>query len=115
MSVLIKGMGMPKSGEHPYWVAIHSDGIVEFNENKGQGWQTSEAVPVPPHGRVIDADALMKKIEHDTPMSAVFEKTIRRYLHNAPTIIPAEPPKDEAPTRPYDLLYEEGGYGSSGV
>ena len=45
MGIYIKGIEMPKDGEHPYWVVIHSDGIVEFNENKGQGWQTSEAVP----------------------------------------------------------------------
>lgn len=45
---------------------------------------------VPPHGRLIDADALMKQVEHDTPLSDVFEKTMRRYLLNAPTIIPAE-------------------------
>ena len=47
-------------------------------------------VEVKPHGRLIDADALMKQIEHDTPLSAVFEKTMRRYLHNAPTIIESE-------------------------
>lgn len=45
MGIYIKGIEMPKDGEHPYWVVIHSDGIVEYNENKGQGWQTSEAVP----------------------------------------------------------------------
>lgn len=48
MGVYIKGVEMPKDGEHPCWVTIHSDGTVEYNENKGQGWQTSEAVPVPP-------------------------------------------------------------------
>ena len=51
-------------------------------------------VPVPEHGRLIDAYALMKQIEHDTPLSAVFEKTMRRYLHNAPTIIPADKEAD---------------------
>ena len=58
MRVYIKGIEMPKDGEHPYWVVIHSDGTVEYNENKGQGWQTSKAVPVPPHGRWI------KHIDH---------------------------------------------------
>ena len=60
MGVYIKGVEMPKDGEHPYWVTIHSDGTVEYNENNGQGWQTSEAVPVPPHGRLVDADALLE-------------------------------------------------------
>ena len=52
-------------------------------------WQLGWLPPVP-HGRLIDADALMQRIEHDTPLSCVFEKTMRRYLHNAPTILPAE-------------------------
>ena len=52
--VYVKGLGMPKDGEHPYWVTIHSDGTVEYNENKGQGWQTSEATPVPDHGSLCD-------------------------------------------------------------
>lgn len=47
-------------------------------------------VPVPPHGRLADLDALMKQVEHDTPLSEVYEKTMRRYLNNAPTIIEAE-------------------------
>lgn len=50
----------------------------------------ASAVSVSPHGRLIDADALMQQIEHDAPLSTVFEKTMRRYLHNAPTIIEAE-------------------------
>lgn len=44
------------------------------------------------HGRLIDADALMKQIEHDIPLSSVFEKTMRRYLRNAPAIIPEDVP-----------------------
>ena len=52
-------------------------------------------IEIKPHGDLIDRDALMKQIEHDTPLSAVFEKTMRRYLRNASTIIPAEPPKEE--------------------
>ena len=52
--------------------------------------ELSKRVPKVPHGRLIDADALMKQVEHDAPLSTVYEKTMRRYLNNAPTIIPAE-------------------------
>ena len=84
MGVYIKGVEMPKDGEHPYWVTIHSDGIVEYNENKGQGWQTSEAVPVSDHGRLVDADVLVK----ENAMAWGTDDIIR--IAKAPTIIPAD-------------------------
>ena len=93
MGVYIKGVEMPKDGEHPYWVTIHSDGTVEYNENMGQGWQTSEAVPVPPHGRLIDADALEKehmKRAYENFRSYQFHVSATAWINEAPTIIPAE-------------------------
>lgn len=95
--VYIKGLGMPKDGEHPYWVTIHSDGMVEYDENKGQGWQTSESVPVPDHGRLIDADALeahgdcLSKLHVDFDAPAghqVWRECVP--FDDIPTIIPAE-------------------------
>lgn len=56
-------------------------------------------VPVPPHGRLIDADALMGVIRaHDYPLKAHFNSTdngmftigIQQAVDEAPTIIPAE-------------------------
>ncbi len=87
MRIYIKGIELPK-GADEHRLIIRSNGQVIID--KKTYWEEAEAVSVPPHGRLIDADALMKKIEHDTPLSAVFEKTMRRYLHNAPTIIPTE-------------------------
>lgn len=84
MGIYIKGIEMPKDGEHPYWVTIHSDGTVEYNENKGQGWQTSEAIPVPDHGRLVDADALVK----DNAMAWGTDDIIR--IAKAPIIVPAD-------------------------
>lgn len=46
-------------------------------------------VPVPEHGRLIDADALAAQC--DDPYWCVWLSDIE----NAPTIIPAEPPKEE--------------------
>ena len=50
-------------------------------------------VPVPPHGRLIDADALDKQIYNDIPLK-VFGNIarmaeMRNIVFNAPTIIPA--------------------------
>ena len=61
MSVLIKGMEMPKAGN---WktICIYYDGTCEE-----PNWQRDctymqgcEAVTVPPHGKLIDADVLGK-------------------------------------------------------
>jgi hypothetical protein len=87
MGIYIKNIEMPM--KYPVTVTIFPDGISVVKTISGKRF-TATAVPVPPHGRLIDEDALMKQIEHDTPLSAAFEKTMRRYLHNAPTIIPAE-------------------------
>lgn len=82
--IYVKGMEMPKDGEHPYWVTIHSDGTVEYNENKGQGWQTSEAVPVPDHGDLIDRDGAVRDLRMDYAYAAA------KIVALQPTIIPAD-------------------------
>lgn len=58
MSVLIKGMEMP-TGCSALTLKIWPDGQVEIIDADGE-WKTSEAVPVPPHGDLIERDALMK-------------------------------------------------------
>lgn len=89
MAVLIEGMEMPKNCE-ACEIAKHFDGYQEndcpFN---AFSYYDCPLIPVPPHGRLIDANALMGRIEHDTPLSSTFEKIVRRYIENAPTVIPA--------------------------
>jgi len=90
MGVYIDGMKMPK--ENDYTIAIvYGDGVVtEYHEDywiRGADGekQLGTAFPVPPHGRLIDADELDKiwgLIGHDD-------------LEAAPTIIPAEEAKDD--------------------
>ena len=61
MSILIKGMEMPKGG-HTVTITIVGSGqaYVEYYDCRPHVEETIEytAVPVPPHGRMIDADAL---------------------------------------------------------
>ena len=79
MSVLIKGMEMPKT---PLLVCIYPNGICSDEEGK-----TYRAVSVPPHGRLIDADALREEVKkHATPSDAWVFSLIR----TAPTIIPSD-------------------------
>ena len=42
--VFLPEIALPIDGEHPYWLAIHAGGVVEINENKGEGWKVSKAI-----------------------------------------------------------------------
>lgn len=54
MSILIKGMEMP-TGNDELRLIIRSNGQVVISHKTY--YDEAEAVPVPPHGRLIDADA----------------------------------------------------------
>lgn len=71
-------------------IMILADGRVFQFSGYGNPKPLGTAVPVhEPHGRLGDLDKLMGRIEHDTPLSSTFEKIVRRYIENAPTVIPA--------------------------
>lgn len=94
MSVLIKGMEMPKTESEVLIIAIESNGSVYPVRIDGEGQpmifpneeMKNHAVPVPPHGRLIDADALLESDLGGEPYKSV----VRRVLMQSPTIIPAE-------------------------
>ena len=101
MSILIKGMEMPTSCFDN--VMLCNDGRVFVYKNGG--WvKSGTAVPVPPHGRLIDADALVDKHfgkEFLTKVMTADEDDIGTALvnvplviNNAPTIIPADPAEE---------------------
>lgn len=85
MSVLIKGMEMP-TGCSAVTLKVWPDNQVEIFDADGE-WKTSEAIPVPPHGRLIDADAL-----GSFPYNMDFcdGGEADEWIQNAPTIIEAE-------------------------
>lgn len=84
MSVYIPGMQIPTA---PVLFCLHPDGKV-FADLEGD-WREYKAVPVPPHGRLIDADALKKK-RHWTDDFYETEYVEVEDIDAAPTIIPAE-------------------------
>lgn len=106
MNILIKGVEMPK--DKAIAVVIHPDGTaysVEMFAGVCTNYLTDcEAIPVPPHGRLIDADALLAKDNEDfarimelTDPATVFgtaladaHTAIQEALLTAPTIIPAD-------------------------
>lgn len=92
MSVLIKDMEIPTM---PVLFCVHPDGKV-FADLEG-GWKEYKAVPLPPHGRCIDADALWVEIHKicDRRDAGIISdltclQQILSALRHAPTIIPAE-------------------------
>ena len=95
MGVYIKGMEMPKRG-HTITITIVGSGqaYVEYFDCRPHVEETIEyaAVPVPPHGDLIDYDFCMKNYEllHDDDGNPVYAVRMRD-INNAPTIIPAEP------------------------
>lgn len=90
MGVYIKGMEMP-TGERPVHIEIHRDGTViqwKFGESDEI---IGTAVEVPPHGRVIDADAIpYKKIMYDEETDEFYYGVTKPYIDRMPTIIEAE-------------------------
>ena len=78
MGVYIKGMEMPTEG---MVIAIYKlDGKFYASVH---GTELCPLVSVPPHGRLIDADVLIKCIPNE-------EIASRMAITNAPTIIEAE-------------------------
>lgn len=82
MSVLIKGMDKETAVRICAYTGVRMD--------------DSDFVPVPPHGRLIDADELFPfyaDLLDGRDVQLVIPKII---IDTAPTIIEAEPPKEEA-------------------
>lgn len=80
--ILIKGLDMPTKG-NPLTVLIYPDGTATWKDHEYQ------AVPVPPHGRLIDANELVKpKNQHIDVHSDEWYVEVRT-IDSAPTIIPA--------------------------
>ena len=89
MSVYINGMEMPTEGEI-LCINIYPDGKVCIALDLDCK-QVATAAPVPPHGRLIDADALEYHADNVRDPMGRTEKTVMwSKIQSAPTIIPAE-------------------------
>lgn len=105
--ILIRGMEMPKSS---HWICVFIDGDGTVTLQMRGGWASDdcytvhkvsanekigEAIPVPAHGRLIDADELYEDcaLDHDYEVMATTTR-INEYMQlkidDAPTIISAE-------------------------
>ena len=89
MSVLIKGMEMPQKGEYECTIRVWADGTAMLYGNS-KLIDGGELVPVPPHGRLIDADAIRADIDEKRPGRSYEDAWTLTVIDAAPTIIPAE-------------------------
>ena len=107
MSVLVKGMDMPTSchaccffGQADIWESDFDGYTKSFCKRTGS--QTYDyvdkflpncpLVPVPPHGRLIDADALKVSLtfsEKTAEWAVPTLRTVLMFIDEMPTIIPA--------------------------
>ncbi len=96
MSVLIRGMKMPTSCDDCFLPLQYCPYAMQPNGE-------CPLVPVPPHGRLIDADAFFDDLLFP---SKQFEQGMKELVADAPTIIPAseEGAKAEEDTEPWLCL-----------
>lgn len=103
MSILIRGMEMPKEGFVEILICYDGtvqqtgksyriDGIDYYTPYVGKMPVMCKAIPVPQHGRLIDADAL--KIEMMDENLDGYQghswREVGQIIDDAPTVIPAE-------------------------
>ena len=99
MGIYLPNMEMPKGKRGKRIIIFPNGAVIELiAEHIYDGdLHTVKAVPVPPHGRLIDADALYEGV----PTSWAGDKQDRfcaitgEQIKAAPTIIPAEPLNEE--------------------
>lgn len=109
MSVLVRGMDMPKScyacmffAQTDYWNKEDEADILSHCKRTGEKtWESVNGylpncplVPVPAHGRLIDADAVAKmvldSVNQEDVQGFMFTKIVCKILEEALTIIEAE-------------------------
>lgn len=92
MSLLIKDMEMPTVGR--ILIIFPSGRTLEVSADNTQNiFREAKAVPVPSHGRLIDADALTVEMiaEQLGGYTGRSWRVVTQIIEDAPTIIEAEP------------------------
>lgn len=102
MSIMIKGMEMPKTckecpfSDHEAWCLIPGDWRERYYMPKDERSKYCPLIELPSHGRLIDADKLMKKIKDVeykcimTGISCVEWWCVEDLVENAPTVLEQE-------------------------
>lgn len=89
MSILIKGIDMPKNSKGIELVFIPKYGDAIYNESMSIGADQIIEIPTP-HGRLIDGDELLSHIKKDPLFSLVERYGTSGVIESRPTILEAE-------------------------
>jgi hypothetical protein len=84
--IYIERMSMPHEDE---LIVITSDGMALLIDKEFTMLERSKVIPVPDHGRLIDAD------EYQAKMRNAYDDDWFTVLEAAPTVIPADPADKE--------------------
>ena len=90
MGVYIKGMEMPTTEQGVRTINIYADGVVTNYAEVTIG----KAVPVPEHGRLIDADEFLKRAIGTKCFHGDYALMLEELVGESATIIPAEPAEE---------------------
>ena len=95
--IYIPDVSLPGDGDFELWIAIKKDGSFTYNVSGGWHNGKNKAITVHDHGRRVDGDRLlserMKRAYYHLPNGDTAIPIVD--IEHAPTIIPAEPPKEE--------------------
>ena len=92
MSILIKGMEMPKSNTmFTVTLRVRQDGTAEFISTSGKTVKSFPMIEVPtPHGDLIDSDDVIDEINRVTFVSQYDYNTAYNIVEQADVVIEAE-------------------------
>lgn len=94
MSIILKGIDLPKASNDDILIILQSNGEARCNQ-QGKSEKTIEAIQIPtPHGRLIDGDELIEAhykycYEHHGEAD-IFYMWSKDLMDDAPTILEAE-------------------------
>ena len=96
MSLILKGVDMPKEKDEALLLLILGDGTVaeKIGSDRYEEMTDTKAIQIPtPHGRIIDADELKKRLygyERWTGIDEAPYEYAEKEVYDAPTILEAE-------------------------
>ena len=94
MSLIIKGMQLPRKSEHrecSIAVVQNRPVSIAFSRTETNPFECFECAEIPtPHGRLIEADRLIEYINKELKGDEYIQRMFRRIVKSRPTIIEAE-------------------------
>ena len=93
MGIYIPDMGMPKDGYRQLFLTAEGE-VTYFPSTPKNGEVRKKAIPVPPHGDLIDRRVANEAFYKGFPLRSEADGATK-ILFGIPTVIPAEPPKEE--------------------